>query len=272
MPISDGSVDKARWRELNHAWWEERAPLHVDSLLYRDGGGGLEDFEWEELGAVDGLDVVHPQCHIGTDTIDLAGRGARTIGLDFSGKALEGARLLADRYDVAERCEWIESDLYDSVAAVGGRQFDLVFTGKGALCWLPDLDRWAAVINSLTRPGGRIYVSEFHPFPDVMSDDDTDIERAYFPGDGDIFDDEGSYAAPDASTTNNRAVDFIHPISEVVQSLLDVGFVLRMLHEHPMTAYPRWPWLETSGDGVWHMPADRPALPLMYSLLAERPA
>ena len=270
MPWSDH--DPGRWREYNHAWWEDRSPHHLDSELYRDGSHGLEDFEWAEIGPVDGLDVVHPQCHIGTDTLDLARRGARAVGLDFAASALEGARVLTERFGLTDRCEWIETDVYDAAEAVGGRTFDLVYTGKGALCWLPDMDRWAATMFGLTRPGGRLYVSEMHPVQDMMSDDDTDIERSYFPVGGAAYDEPGSYAAPDVVTTHDVAVDFIHPIAEVVQAVLDAGFVPRMLHEHPVIVYPRWPWLETTGDGVWRMPADRPELPLLYSLLAERPA
>jgi SAM-dependent methyltransferase len=270
MPASDLPGAEG-WRDLNHAWWDERAPLHEESLFYRSGGDGLKAFEWEEIGSVDGLDIVHPQCHIGTDTISLAKAGARTVGVDFSANAIEGAARLAGVAGVDDRTEWVIGDTYDAPVALDGRQFDLVYTGKGALCWLPDIVRWAEAMFSLTRPGGTLYLSEMHPFQDIMSDEDTDIERSYFPGDGDVYDAVGSYAT-DAPTINNVAVDFVHPISTVVQAVLDAGFVLRLLHEHDFTVYERWPWLEPVGDGVWRMPAGRRALPLLYSLGAERPA
>ncbi|MEZ5167758.1 MAG: class I SAM-dependent methyltransferase [Acidimicrobiales bacterium] len=236
------------------------------------GGGGLEPFEWDDLGIVDGLDIVHPQCHIGTDTISLARRGARTTGLDFSAQAIAGARRLAQEAGMADRTAWVVADAYDAVAAVG-RSFDLVYTGKGALCWLPDMDRWAAVMWGLCRPGGRLYVSEFHPLADVLGDDDTDIARSYFPQGGEVFDDgAGSYAAPGAETVHNTIVDFIHPLSEVIGALLGVGFRLRAFRELPFTVFARWPWLAEREPGVWSMPGERPDLPLMYSMLWERPA
>ena len=263
---------RADWRDLNHAWWEERAPLHLGSAFYREGRSGLEDWEWVELPTVDGLDIIHLQCHIGTDTIHLARAGARTVGLDFSANATAGAASLAAEVGLAERTEWVTSDVYDAPTALDGRAFDAVYTGKGALCWLPDLDRWAEVVAGLIRPGGFLYLSEFHPFPDIMSDDDTAIERGYFPHGGFVYDEPGSYVDRDAATTQNLAVDFVHPISEVLQAILDHGLVLRFFHEQATTVFPRWPWLETTGDGVWHMPADRPSLPLMYSLRADKPA
>ena len=269
MPESDARPED--WRDLNHAWWDERAPLHLESLFYRSGGGGLEDVEWDEIGAVEGLDVVHPQCHIGTDTISLAKGGARTVGLDFSANAIDGAARLAAEAGVDERTDWVVGDVYDA-ATVIGRDFDLVYTGKGAVCWLPDMDRWADVMWALCRPGGRLFVSEFHPLTDVLAENDTSFERSYFPTGGDVFHDSGSYASPDAVTTNDALVDFIHAVSEVVQSLLDVGFVLRSFREYPFTVYKRFPFLPEVSEGVWRMPEDQPDLPFMYSLLMDRSA
>ena len=272
MPRADAH-DPSDWRALNHAWWEERAPLHEQSVFYRSGGGGLEEFEWNDLGSVEGLDVFHPQCHIGTDTLSLAERGARVVGLDFSANATAAAARLAEAAGLGERVEWVTGDAYDSVEAVGGRNFDLVYTGKGALCWLPDMARWAAVMWKLCRPGGLLYVSEFHPVQDMLEVDTTEFERDYFPVGGDVYDDgSGSYAEPDAATVNNVTVDFIHPLSEVTQHLLDAGFRLELMREFPFTVYRRWPFLEEREQGVFCMPDDRPQLPLMYSLRLRRPA
>lgn len=269
--MSAADHDPTEWRELNHAWWEERAPIHLESAFYRSGDGGLEDFEWEDLGTVEGLTVVHPQCHIGTDTISLARAGATTVGLDFSASAIAGAGDLARRQGVADRCEWLESDVYEGSTAVGGREFDLVYTGKGALCWLPDMTRWAEEMWALCRPGGRFYLSEFHPSQNQLHDDDTTFDRSYFPVGGEVFDDPGSYADRSAVTTDDVVVDFVHPLSEVLTALLDVGFVLRRFREFPFCVYPRWPWMEEREPGVWYLPDDVPPMPLMYSLLLERP-
>jgi len=265
------SGDLSGWRELNRAWWDERAPIHEESAFYRSGGGGLEDFEWDDLGSVDGLDVIHPQCHIGTDTISLAERGARVVGLDFSATAIAGAQRLAARAEVDDRSEWVTSDVYDAVAAVGGRTFDLVYTGKGALCWIPDMGEWASVMWALCRPGGRLYVSEFHPIQSTMEWESTLLDRSYF-SDGQVYDDaDGSYADPEATTAHNTVVDFIHPLAEVVQALVDVGFRLDLMREFPFCVYRRWPFMEEREQGVWHMPDDRPQVPLMYSLRLGRP-
>ena len=116
---------------------------------------------------------------------------------------------------------------------------------------LPNMDRWAAVMWALCRPGGRLYVSELHPLAD---------------------DGSGSYADPDAVTVDNVVVDFIHPLSEVIQALVDVGFEFCRFREFPFTVYERWPFLEQREPGVWSLPDGMPAMPLMYSLVLRRPA
>ncbi|MEM7139699.1 MAG: methyltransferase [Actinomycetota bacterium] len=263
--------EPSEWRALNNAWWEERSPIHAASEFYRSGAGGLEDFEWDDLGSVDGSTIVHPQCHIGTDTTSLAAAGARTVGIDFAATAIDAAHPRAESLGLGDRCEWFVGDVYDAADAVEGRQFDLVYTGKGALCWLPDMARWAAQMWALCRPGGRLYLSEFHPSQDQLHDDDTSFFRDYFPVGGEVFDEPGSYADRDAVTEDNLVVDFIHPLSEVITALLEVGFSLRAFREFPFIVYPRWPWLEERDEGVWVVPDGTPSIPLMYSLLLDRP-
>ncbi len=139
-------------------------------------------FDLPLLGDVLGKRGVHLQCHIGTDTISLARLGARMSGLDFSLPALEEARRLAAATgaDIA----FVQADLYDAVDALGRDQFDLVYTGIGALCWLPDIDRWASVVGQLLMPGGRLFLREGHPMlwtlEDVRADGLLVVEHPYF--------------------------------------------------------------------------------------------
>ena len=129
-----------------------------------------------------GLDAVHLQCHIGTDTLSLARLGASMCGLDFSAPALDVARRLAA--DCGERIEYTRAEVYDAVDALGAERFDLVYTGIGALCWLPDVGRWAATVAGLLRRGGRLFLREGHPMLWTLRDPRPDgllvIEYPYF--------------------------------------------------------------------------------------------
>ena len=76
--------------------------------------------------------------------MSLARLGASMTGLDLSAPAVEAARQLAER--TAADARFVQADLYAAPNVLGRGGFDLVFTGIGALCWLPDIGRWAEVV------------------------------------------------------------------------------------------------------------------------------
>jgi SAM-dependent methyltransferase len=137
------------WRAINLANWESRVSVHTGpggyNLATFDDPTYLSEvvrYDLPRLGQLDGLDVVHLQCHLGTDTVSLARLGAQsTAGLDFSPSALLKARQLATR--AATDVTFVDGDAYDAVDLLSAHQFDLVYTGIGAICWLPSIRRWA---------------------------------------------------------------------------------------------------------------------------------
>lgn len=264
------------WRALNRASWDERVGIHVvsdfyDNAGFRAGRSSLRAFEVEEVGAVEGRTLVHLQCHFGQDTLSWARLGARVTGLDFSGEAVAYANRLAA--DLALDADFVESDVYDAVEALGGRRFDIVYTGLGALIWLPDIDRWAAVVAELIEPGGFVYLAEFHPIVETMADDSLTVLFDYFtrPA-GTRYEEGGTYTDGDVETVHNVSYEWTHPVSSVVTALLDHGLQLELLHEHDFTLWGRFPFLEARDDGTYHLPPDLPRIPLMYSLRARKPA
>ena len=99
-------MDRQTARRINRAHWDSLASVHGQDAYYDTealvaGADSLREAEAaglrEAVGAVAGLDVLHLQCHIGFDSISLARRGARVVGVDFSPASLEKARALARR-------------------------------------------------------------------------------------------------------------------------------------------------------------------------------
>ena len=186
----------------NQARWDEAAPLHGASAMYdldgfRADPDRIRPFEHDELGLVRGKELLHLQCHLGTDTLSWAGHGARVSGLDFAPNAIEIARALA--VDCGIDATFWCADVYDAVDAVEGRTFDIVYTGIGALGWLPDLRPWAQVVADLLRPGGVLYVVEIHPIVPGVLDDGRTLMQDIFEADFVACDERGgTYAAPDA--------------------------------------------------------------------------
>ena len=75
---------------VNRANWDSRVAHHERAYgleRFRADPAYLSNvvrFDLPRLDGVDGLDVMHLQCHIGTDTLSLARLGARTVtGLEL---------------------------------------------------------------------------------------------------------------------------------------------------------------------------------------------
>jgi SAM-dependent methyltransferase len=262
------------WLQTNRELWDERVPIHVGSDFYDverfvAGASTLRPFEGEELGDLFGRTLVHPQCHFGLDTLSLARAGAQVTGLDFSAPAVAAARELAAR--VGLQAEFVQANVYDAVDALGGRRFDVVYTGLGAINWLPDITRWASTMAALLAPGGTFYLAEFHPFIDVFADEGLTVAYPYFHDEPLVWDEPGTYADLEAPTTHNRSIEWNHGIGSVVSALIDAGLRIELLHEHDYTLFPRWPILRREADGIYRFPEGTPSLPLMYSLRAAGP-
>jgi SAM-dependent methyltransferase len=270
------------YRDVNRANWDERAAAHAASPDYSvarftEDPAFLSEvvtFDLPRLGDIEGLDAVHLQCHIGTDTVSLARLGARVTGLDFSAPALEEGRRLAEAIGV--EAEFVESDLYDAVEALGAGRFDLVFTGIGALCWLPDVKRWAAVVAALLRPGGRLFIREGHPVLWSLSDPRPDgllaIEHPYFElAEPTVWDEGGTYVETDHVFTQTVTHEWNHGLGEIVTALLGAGMELTALEEHDSVPWDALPGQMTDTGGGEFRLTERPErLPHSYTLQARK--
>ena len=147
-----------KWLELNKESWDERAPINVRSEFYdndafKAGRSSLVNDELDTIGDVSGKTLLHLQCHFGQDTLSWARAGASVTGLDFSQKAITAARSLALELDI--NAQFVVSNVYDAPATLS-RQYDVVYTGIGSLCWLPDITSWAQVVAALLQSGGEL--------------------------------------------------------------------------------------------------------------------
>jgi SAM-dependent methyltransferase len=272
------------YRDINRANWDERAPAHAASPGYGvqrfaadpDHLSHVVRFDRPRLGPLDGLDVVHLQCHIGTDTVSLARLGAKSVtGLDFSAQSLDEARRIAAAAGADVR--FVQSDVYDARAALDG-DFDLVYTGVGALCWLPDVQRWARTVASLLRPGGRLFIREGHPVLWALDYDRPDdliaLRYTYFENrEPLVFDEGGTYVSTDHKFVHNTTNEWNHGLGEIITALLDAGLAITGLVEHQTVPWAALPGRMTKLDNDEWQLTDRPErLPHTYTLQAVRAA
>lgn len=263
--------------QANQAHWDEVVPIHERSRFYdlesfRAGRCSLDPIEVREVGDVGGKSLLHLQCHFGQDTLSWARRGARVVGADFSQPAVDLATRLAAELDLDAR--FVQANVYDLPERLEG-QFDIVYTGGGALCWLPDIEGWARVVSHFLRPGGFFYLREIHPFSYVFDDERDDDELVarypYFPGAEPLrFEQDGTYADRSAHIRNQVSYEWPFTLGGVVTALIQAGLRLEFLHEHAVQCYHQFPCMQQGEDGYWRLP-ERHSIPLAFSIRASKP-
>ncbi len=271
------------YRTLNQANWDERAPAHAASPGYH-----LEEFRADPaylsevvtfdlplLGDVEGLRGVHLQCHIGTDTISLARLGARMTGLDFSPAAVAQATALSE--ELGAGVDFVQADVYDAAEVLPEGEFDLVFTGVGALNWIPSVERWAAVVELLLKPGGRLFIREGHPvlwaLADPLPDGRLELEYPYVEREEPmVWDERGTYVESDVEFQHTVTKEWNHGLGEIVTALLGHGLMLDALVEHDSVPWDPFPGFTEALPGGEHRLEDRPwRLPHSYTIKAHKP-
>jgi SAM-dependent methyltransferase len=266
VPPNRPDVDE--YLAINRANWDERAPAHAASPSYNVERfladptflSKVVRFDQPLLGDIARLKGVHLQCHIGTDTISLERLGARLTGLDLSPASLKEARQLAQQ--TGSNVEFVESDVYHALDVLEPASFDLVYTGIGALCWLPEIARWASTVAGLLRPGGRLFIREGHPMLFSIDETQTDrlvIDYPYFERDDPlVFTDGGTYVETDATFSNNVTNEWTHGIGETITALIDSGMDITGFVEHDSVPWDALPGQMTRDEiGEWRL-TDRP--------------
>jgi SAM-dependent methyltransferase len=271
------------YRTLNKANWNERAPAHAASSGYhlaafRSDPAYLSEvvtFDRPLLGDVTGLRGVHLQCHIGTDTISLARLGARMTGLDFSPAAVVQAIALSD--EVGAGVDFVEADVYDAAMVLPNGEFDLVYTGIGALNWLPSVSRWAEVVGKLLKPGGRLFIREGHPVLWALADPlpEGRLELAYPYVEREepvVWDEGGTYVETEVEFQHTMTKEWNHGLAEILTALLEQGLVITTVVEHDSVPWDPFPGFTEELPGGEFRIKDRPwRLPHSYTISATKP-
>ena len=257
-----------RWTEIN------AGSVFYDVASFRDGRRPirLADYEREEIGPVEGKSLLHLQCHFGLDTLSWARLGAHVTGTDFSDAGIATARALAAEVDLP--ATFVVANLYDLPAGLDG-EFDIVYTSRGVLGWLPDVVGWARVAAHFVKPGGFFYITEIHPVAQVFESEGVEpgelrLTYPYWSHPEALrFDVKGSYADPTAPTEGLVEHGWNHSLGEIVTALIDAGLCIEFLHEFD---FVEWPveFLVEGDDGRWRLPsATKGDLPLFFSLKAK---
>jgi SAM-dependent methyltransferase len=250
---------------MNREGWDRRALVHIDSKFYDvdgflAGASSLREIELAELQDVSGKKLLHLQCHFGLDTLSWTRVGAICTGVDISPVAIRSAQELTSRVGLS--ADFVCASVYDFDVSYRG-PFDIVFTSYGVLCWLPDLKQWAEVVASSLAPGGRFYIVEFHPINDLLAG------YSYFAKPHPDIDEEGTYTENGANAVAKLAT-WAHPLSSVINALVDVGIQIDWVNEFPFSPYNCFDDMVERETGRFYCSYRGNDLPIIYSICGSK--
>lgn len=256
---------------INKALWNDKVAHHVRSDFYSmeaflAGKTSLNPVELELLGDISGKRILHLQCHFGQDTLSLARMGARVTGVDFSDTAITYARKLAEEH--ALDATFICCDLYELPQHLND-SFDIVFTSYGTIGWLPDLDKWAAIVNRFLKPGGKFIFVEFHPVVWMLDEDFQQVKYRYFKDEPIVETTVGTYADRDAPI-EHQSVSWNFSLSEMMTALLKQDLTIRHFEEFDYSPYPCFKEVEEFEPGKFRIRHLGNKIPMLFSLVATK--
>ena len=231
-----------KYTDQNRLAWDEIADVRNSTMkpaeFFAHGGLTLSDEVLAIAGDVHGLRLCHLQCATGEDTLSWANRGAEATGVDLSSKQIELAKHKAA--DAGLPVRFIASDIYALPQELLAERFDILFTGGGAIVWLPDLQAWATIVAQLLKPSGRLILDEEHPIASCLEVQEGVIRIVddYFGRRPEIYSGWSHFSGADHAT--QKKYEFTWPLGDVVTALARAGLRVELLEERPSQAQWRF--------------------------------
>lgn len=263
--------DESNYIEVNKKLWNDKVNFHYESDFYNipsflEGNSSLTEIEMPFLDNIASKKVLHLQCHFGQDSISLSQLGAKVTGVDFSEVAIKTAQDLASKMQTETK--FICADIYDLPNHLN-EKFDVVFCSYGTIGWLPDLEKWANVISHFLTPAGKFIFAEFHPFIWMYDSDFKSIDYNYFNTEAIIEETVGTYANRSAPLKNN-SVSWNHPISEVVNSLIENGFRIDRFEEFNFSPFNCFDNMVEDEPKRFRIKSLANKIPMVYLIVATK--
>ena len=264
-----------KYYRANLKYWNELVDIHSKSEEYNlenfiKGESSLHSLELKALGDVSNKSLLHLQCHFGLDTLSWARLGATVTGVDFSEKAIQLARYLAQLLRIP--AQFIHCNLYD-LPGIHEGEYDIVYTSYGVLNWLHDIERWGEIVSHYLKSGGTFFMAEFHSFMYVFEEEGSDLvirNEYWYNSKPKRYESERSYADRETMLENRETFAWAHPLSGILNSLIRAGLTIREVREYPYSVDEIYSKMETGKDGYRRFIRQDYQLPLMFSVKATK--
>jgi SAM-dependent methyltransferase len=146
----------------------------VSAITY--GPDVPDDDELRLCGDVQGRRVVELGAGPGSNAVEFAARGAKTMAVDPSAEHIAAARRAADAAEV--HVEFHQADLADLGFATSA-SVDLAFS-NGALGAVDDLPRVFRQVHRVLKPGSALVFSVPHPMASMLEGGEVVLRKPYW--------------------------------------------------------------------------------------------
>ncbi len=183
---------------------------------------------------VRGKSVIQLCCNNGAETLSLRNMGAgRCVGVDAAEEFLKHGEEMIKIAGAETEMELIHSDVYQLPESLK-HSFDIVLITIGVLSWMPDLDDFFRVIQSLLKPGGKLVMEDMHPIL-FMYEPDNDggasrIQYSYF--DDHVWEETTGldyYGGEEYESQPNFS--FMHRLDSILMAGINSGLTLHSFKE-----------------------------------------
>ncbi|MFQ5498476.1 MAG: class I SAM-dependent methyltransferase [Candidatus Zixiibacteriota bacterium] len=260
MTHPDHEKNRIAWNEMVEVHWK-----HPDYRLkeFIAGWNSLKSIERDALGGVAGKSLLHLMCQFGMDTLSWARLGASVTGVDISDASISHANKLKEMVGLSD-ARFLRIDVLDLIGEIE-QKFDVVFQSHGTHCWISDINKWAGVVAHYLKPGGVFFIVDFHPITVLWETENM----SYLSREPERYSDEPDYCDREYRI-KNELVEWQHPLSEIINALLNAGLVIENMGEYDKSCQPENADWKPDGD-YWLPPDGPPRYPLLFSLKARKP-
>lgn len=232
--------NKKAWEYRAYEFWHIRdgSPEEHAKKLMQDPLACLKKHK-EYFQQVEGKKIANLCGSNGRKAVPLALLGAEVTVFDISEENKKYALELAESAGVS--IQYIVTDIYDLDLIKYQNTFDMLYLEGGILHYFHDIEKFMSILFSLLKNGGLMILSDFHPLRKCIVNGNEEVK--YFDREiqsGDLaykhyFSEYEQQHFPEVSIR-------LYTLSEIINSVIISGFILRKFDEHRGWKNDNIPW------------------------------